>query len=354
MSEEPRLDEMPIPAHNQFARARFGFGRITNAANIVISFAFKTSHVKPKSLSYLMLARTRNGCTNGDSLKQRENPSSYKLASVARLVSYCPEQHRPMSSPAQSIDFEDQLRMVVRDDPVIYKLNLVQTALLLINVLANIPSFFGQKTNCTTLSIITYVIHYLSLLTINTVLYIEAYYSSRRSRFIACVCIIILAVQTACLVQNLREGEFILSPNGGCQIHFPSGWSIGMAVSTSILTLFLIGMFIMNLYRLPDLDHTQAYRIMIRDSVLFGLFICLFDILFVVLESIKLLDTGIALTLNWVIKSRLMTVMMTIAYRRRKSHRKNSLGIVESATELDTKICFGECHVGDKNFSRVI
>ncbi|KAK9760699.1 hypothetical protein K7432_014995 [Basidiobolus ranarum] len=279
-----------------------------------------------------------------------------------------------MSSLTTSIDFESQLRffivavslpvacrdayrsirIVIRDDPVIYKLNLVQTSLLLINILANIPSFFGQETNCTILSIITYTIHYLSLLTINIILYIEAYYSSRRNRLIACVCILILAVQTACLVQNLRGGEFALSPHGGCKIHFPTGWSIGMSVATSVLMLFLIGMFIMNLYRLPDLDHNQAYRIMIRDSAMFGLAIYLFDILFVILEAIKIVDPGIALTLNWVIKSRLMTVMMTIAYRRRKSHRKASLGIVESSTELETKISYGDCHASDKHFCRVI
>ncbi|ORX89284.1 hypothetical protein K493DRAFT_318827 [Basidiobolus meristosporus CBS 931.73] len=277
-------------------------------------------------------------------------------ASSAHLVDF-ESQFRlfvvAISLPIACRDVYRSVKIVIHDDPVIYKLNLLQTFLLLVNTVASIPSFFGQSINCTVLSIANFVLHYFSLLTMNVILYLEAYYSSTRTRFVACVCALILAAQTICLALALQGGLFTTSPYGGCKVILTNNWNIGMSVATSILIVFLIGVFIMNLHQLPDMDRNQAYRVMIRHSVIFGIVIYVFDILFLVLEVLGLLDPGITLALNWLIKSRLMTVMMATAYRRRKSHRKISLGAAESATELETKISYGDCQSSDKDLCRM-
>ncbi|ORX80465.1 hypothetical protein K493DRAFT_389958 [Basidiobolus meristosporus CBS 931.73] len=215
------------------------------------------------------------------------------------------------------------IRMALQESPVIFKLNLMQALLLLFNGIVAISDFFKPTRNCNTLAYIYLTNAYLSILSINIILFYKAYYTTKASRMMGCLCILIQIAETVCLVQVLLKSQFIDGLIGGCILSYPIYWTMGLTGSVTSIMIILTLLFIISIRRHSEFRKLGLYSSLLQEGIVFFLIILIMDLTLAVLVLVQDVYCGNVLHLGWIVKSKLMTELMLRAHRRRKERRRS-------------------------------
>ncbi|ORY00715.1 hypothetical protein K493DRAFT_298772 [Basidiobolus meristosporus CBS 931.73] len=226
------------------------------------------------------------------------------------------------------------VHMALQESPMIFKLNLVQSMLLLFNEIVALSGFFKSSRNCTTLAYIYLINAYFSLLSINIILYYKTYYTTKANKLLGYLCVVLQIVETFCLVQVFINSEFINGLIGGCILSFPIYWALGLTGSVTSVIIILTLLFIIGIRRHAEFRKLGLYTSLLHEGIFFFLTILCMDVALAVLVSLQDIYSGNVLHFGWIIKSKLMTELMLRAHRRRQERRRSRSGQTNADQEL--------------------
>ncbi|ORX87742.1 hypothetical protein K493DRAFT_385770 [Basidiobolus meristosporus CBS 931.73] len=180
------------------------------------------------------------------------------------------------------------IKIALSETLLIYKLNLFQSSLLLINVVVDLVAVFYRKHDCLFQFYLYQVISYCALLLIYWILFLKAYYANKSTKFIGFVFVICQLARLAGMVQTIRSSTVFRESIGVCTVESAAKWSLLLLVSETVIVLFLSFMFMKKILTQSDYIPSKAYAMLIKHGFALPVVICIVNIIFSILMFSKI------------------------------------------------------------------
>ncbi|ORX97216.1 hypothetical protein K493DRAFT_370025 [Basidiobolus meristosporus CBS 931.73] len=206
------------------------------------------------------------------------------------------------------------IKMCRGRQPLIYKLNLLQATLLLINSCCMLLIMLELGWNCHTQFLLYNFTSFISIAAINAMLYLKAYSATYMIKAVAVLS---------------KYGQVSRSTYGACQMSLPSAWMIGLVSSEAVIVLFLCGLFIRVIYTQWQVKRRGIYASLMKDGIYFSLSICASVLIITTLQLLGLIGAWELLLFGWIINSKLMTEQMKRSYAWREERRRIEQAVLD-------------------------
>ncbi|KAK9765295.1 hypothetical protein K7432_006487 [Basidiobolus ranarum] len=178
--------------------------------------------------------------------------------------------------------------IALKERSIIFKLNFIQTSLLLINTVVQMINVFYHTPNCRFPYFLYSVLSYLSLLCVDVILYLKAYYINKSSKMIAVVCILLQIARLFFVIQSNRFLEFMPGQLDSCRVS-TNKWVLGVIGTEALVILFLCSLYLVRVYKQSKLTPNAILTTVIRQGFIFPLAVCF---TFIILASLLLADVA--------------------------------------------------------------
>ncbi|KAK9760068.1 hypothetical protein K7432_016290 [Basidiobolus ranarum] len=224
----------------------------------------------------------------------------------------------------------------LKESSIIFKLNFIQTSLLLINTVVQMISVFHQPLNCRFPYFLYTVLSYLSLLCVDLILYLKAYYVNKSSKFIAVICSLLQVARLFFVIQSNIHVEFVPGKLDPCRQEVTNKWILGIIGTEAVVIVFLCGLYLVRVIKQSKLTPSAIFSTIIRQGFTFPLAICLSFIILasLLLANVAPTNTRQLLSICWVLNSWLATKQVDFAHAVRKNDRISALNLVQNKISL--------------------
>ncbi|KAK9766502.1 hypothetical protein K7432_004386 [Basidiobolus ranarum] len=217
-------------------------------------------------------------------------------------------------------DVYHSIRMVLKDQAVIYKINLIQTSLLLCTGLMNLGiRVFGHQFSCLIYFYSYNIMAFSSVTLLLTLVFLKSLCINRHIRLIKGLFgfsqIIHLVVEIFMLM-NTRD-IFANFP-GNCSWITEDFYVIILLSNSTCVVIFLASMVIISMYKQAKVNSFPIFKVFIRDGIIILILITLVTVIVLILQILKVIQSGILLHGWWIIMSLLTTQQCHTSYRLRR------------------------------------
>ncbi|ORX87351.1 hypothetical protein K493DRAFT_81330 [Basidiobolus meristosporus CBS 931.73] len=228
------------------------------------------------------------------------------------------------------------IKISLIEQSIIFKLNFVQAALLLINTVVQLISVFHPPPSCRFPYFLYTVLSYLGLLCVDTILYLKAYYANKSSKFIAVVCVLLQVVRLYFVIQSNISVEFEVGQINLCREVETNKWVLGIIGSEAMVIIFLCSLYLMRVYKQSQLTPSAVLSTVIRQGFTYPLAIC---VSFIILASLLLANVASGntrqfLNICWVLNAWLATKQVAFAHEVRQKDRAAAMNLVNQKIAL--------------------
>ncbi|KAK9762601.1 hypothetical protein K7432_011512 [Basidiobolus ranarum] len=257
-----------------------------------------------------------------------------------------------MALPIALSNTWNSIRMVRKNSPLIYKLNLVQSLFLLVNAVIQLLGGLGVLFDCNARNYVYGACSYFSIVLIDMILFMKAYYTNRSNYLIIAIHVILRLVHMCCWIMIIVNTSIIVRPYGYCQMLSKELWFVGLLSTEAVIIGFLTFIFLLTLYRTHQFNPAFFYSSLIRDGLIFALSRCVIYFIITVLYLFHVAPHTEMLFFEWTIASKLMTEQLLHSHEWRKKTTtglSNSNTAAVSITTRPTK-AFGTSTFDDKSY----
>ncbi|KAK9711803.1 hypothetical protein K7432_007572 [Basidiobolus ranarum] len=213
---------------------------------------------------------------------------------------------------------------VIHNKHAIYKLNLLAAVLLLVNSVVQMVGTLPSNIPCMARYLVYAVSSYISLVSLDTILYLKAKSVRPKARLITTVYI---------LFRLLHLGIWVKLIYGVNLIYVGPGTHSCTSIAKFYDMLILIGLettiiiyltitFLKIIYSQYKEAPRAIYSLLLKDGLIFSLSICVFYFFITILKFAKIMAHTDLFSIEWVVSSKLMTEQVWRSHMWR-SERQN-------------------------------
>ncbi|ORX90213.1 hypothetical protein K493DRAFT_410013 [Basidiobolus meristosporus CBS 931.73] len=232
-------------------------------------------------------------------------------------------------------DVYDSMRMVVRDRALIYKLNLVQSFLLLATGCMYLGiRLFAKWPNCVIYFFSYCSMSFTSVTLILTLVFLRSICINRHARLIKGIFAVSqLTHLTAQIFMMINTRKIFAVAEGSCSWTTDDIYIILLLTNSTFIVVFFASMTIVSIYKYARANSSPLFKVFIRDGLISLVLISLVSILVLILQVLKVIQSGILLHSLWM----LLSLITTQQCRTSFSLRNNSSEQVETECTLEAK-----------------
>ncbi|ORY04718.1 hypothetical protein K493DRAFT_311260 [Basidiobolus meristosporus CBS 931.73] len=212
-----------------------------------------------------------------------------------------------MALPVAISNTWSSIQMVSRNKPFIYKINLAQSLFLLVNAIIQMLGGLGALFNCDARNYTYGACSYFSIVLIDMVLFMKAYYTNRSNLYIIASMVVLRLVHMSCWVMILLNTTIVNGLYESCQNTSKELWFVGLLSTEAVIIAFLTVSFLITLYRTHQFSPAYFYSSLMRDGVIFAVSRCLIYFIITILYLLHVAPYTELLFVEWTIASKLMT-----------------------------------------------